>query len=153
MSSTSRLLGRVQRQRVTSLGKPAATDQEAVCASDTVTREAILADEQLRTQLAQERAARSYLRWRRWVRWILLVGFVVLFVATISALAVAWSREQTGAAVAAASAIAVQVTVAAFAAIRQEMFGPAQNETAELTSLEDEEEHPSAQLSLVLPDQ
>jgi uncharacterized membrane protein len=78
------------------------------------------------------------------VPWAILAALVVVFVAAVTALAVAWSRGQT-----AAGAITVQIIGGVLAALRKGMFGSAQEADPDAAE-DDEEEPPSAQLTLVL---
>lgn len=152
MTSLSGLLRKAQRERAAMLGTTApAVDQQQIREADRVRREQILADEELRTRIARQRAIQSWLLWQRCARWTLLVGFVALFTATTTALAIAWSHEQTAAAVTAATAIAGQVALAVFATIKQALLHTESEEPVEGTGTE-EDEAGARQLTLVLND-
>ena len=126
--SLSRLVRNTERSRAATLGRalPAAPAEQLLKTdelrwSDAVVRGEILKDEKLLTDRAKLRDVRSKLRWRNCVRWSLLAGFALLFVATIAALAFAWTRSRRGNS--GCGQRDRRVTIAAVTAIRQEMFG------------------------------
>jgi hypothetical protein len=150
MRSLSGLLRKAQRERARTLGTPVDDGQQAKTrATDAMTRQEILADDCTRTRLARERAARSQLLWRACVRWAILGALVVVFLAAVTALAVAWSHDQTAAAMTAAGAITVQLIGGVLAAVRKGMFDSTQEKEPDAAE-NHEEEPPSAQLTLVL---